>query len=167
MLPPSVVQCGSSVPIVKRRISVKAHLALRLAAIANFILLAAAFPSALVDATPQWDIRNMAVASVLWLALASLPLLTGLGLFGTVAGCLAILAHRRWGVWVHLFSTGLCGLDSATIERQYTPSALSDTLQGLMMITCGFIYGLAFFTDALTPLNKKVNRLSEGKNHDV
>jgi hypothetical protein len=73
-------------------------------------------------------------------------------LLGVLVGCVAILGGKRWGAWLHLFSSA-AGTCVAAFMGPQVVSAASGFIESLIMIATGLIYGLAFFTDAL-PLDE-------------
>jgi TctA family transporter len=75
-------------------------------------------------------------------------------------GSVAILSRKKWGAWLHLVST-VVFICATAFMGVVVESAATDTIDSLSMIASGLIYGLAFFTDALSPAKKAPNQSPE------
>jgi len=81
-------------------------------------------------------------------------------LFGTIVASIALLAQKTWGARLHLFSTGACLLAGLCFGPSVA-SAASSFIASLWLLVSGFIYGLAFFTDALPSFPRTPNQSPE------
>lgn len=88
-------------------------------------------------------------------------LFSSLGVFGAligaIVGSIAMLAHQRWGLWVHLISN-LVGVTSSFGLGHVLVSSWASSLNDLLMTLSGLIYGIGFFTKALDSGNPKSNQ---------
>ena len=80
-----------------------------------------------------------------------------LALVGVGVGCVGLLVQKKWGAWVHFSSTALSVVADAGLGPHVMPT-LSYAMEELLMLLCGLIYGLAFFTDALSADKKEPNQ---------
>jgi hypothetical protein len=71
-------------------------------------------------------------------------------LLAVVVGSIGLLARRRWAAHVHLGATLLWAALAFSIGPGVA-TGVCTLFATLLLLAAGFIYGLAFFTDALAP----------------
>ena len=131
----------------------RATTALRYAVIGYCVLFACTLAISFTVPLPQSadEIVESAPSEFIF-ALASFGILGAL--VGVVVGSLAILAHQRWGLWVHLIFN-LTGVIAGFGLAGVLVSASASTLDDFLMILSGVIYGIGFSTNALKSGAKK------------
>ena len=128
--------------------------ALRLAVIGFVVLMAALVAVSVAEYDTLPEVRPEVPIPVFMLLVGALALL------GVLSGCVAILVRKKWGAWLHLASTAV-GICAAAFTGPDVLSAASGTIDSLIMIASGFIYGLAFFTPALSSDESEPNQAPE------
>lgn len=120
---------------------------LRLSVIGFFVLLTALIPIAIGDDESLPDVvREFSRSQPAPLWALAVGVVT---LVGVIVGSIAMLVQKKWGAWLHLVSNG-AGILVALFFGVQVMSAATTMINSLLLITSGFIYGLAFFTDALS-----------------
>ena len=124
----------------------RAQRALRISCVAYFALAVATHVVAGIEGAA------LPPALQIWKTANPLPTFYSVGgslaVLGSLVGTGGLIMHKRWAAYVHLASTVLW-IAFGCSAGPVVSAGLSAPLVTAMFLVAGFIYGLAFFTEAL------------------
>ncbi len=94
----------------------------------------------------EWSIESQDFSGTQLLAL-SILVLYAIG--ALIVGSVGLLRMKRWGAWVHL-SASLTGFIALPMYGPIVQHPVTSLVDGLGVLVSGCIYGVAFFSTALS-----------------